>query len=385
MRLLFMLPTWLGDAVMATPVLAAARRAFPGAFFGALARPGVDQLFASAVGGGSRAGGGTAGSTNESWFDEIHVGRSEGIMGPKRLASKVRPRGYDAVFLFPSSLSSAVVARLAGIPRRIGYEKEGRGLLLTRGVPRPRRHDGGRLVVSLTDFYWNLAARTLLEGATPDGPRRENLREDELIPLPGGVYLELPLTAGEVAGAAEVLARAGVGERERFVVLQPGANSEGKRWPAERFGLVARHLVERHGVKVLVSGSPAERELAERVESQARCGGVVALPRHGLSVMSLKGVIARAALMVSNDTGPRHMAAALGVPLVTMFGPSDYRWAAIPTKAGETVLRADPTLPESEVANDHPERCAITRIAVDSVIGAVDAALGRVGGGVGVC
>lgn len=366
MRLLFMMPTWIGDAVMATPVVAAARRAYPGAFLGALARPGVDQLFAAAVGAAGEA---------SSWFDEIHVGRSDGIMGPKRLASKVRSRGYDVVFLFPSSLSSAVVARLAGIPRRIGYEKEGRGLLLTQGVARPRRADGGALVVSLTDFYWNLAARTILKGsgALP-------AREDELIPLPAGVCMALPLSDEERVRSGDVLTRAGVAEGERFAVLQPGANSEAKRWPAERFAAVARHLVERHGLTVLVSGSPAERELAERVEREAGCAGVVALPRHGLSVPTLKGVIARAVLMVSNDTGPRHIAAALGVPLITMFGPSDYRWAAIPARGGETVLRADPTLPEGEVANDHPERCAITKIGVETVIGAVDAVLGgRIG------
>ena len=81
--------------------------------------------------------------------------------------------------------------------------------------------------------------------------------------------------------------------------------------------------------------------------------------------------------MVTNDTGPRHIAAAFGVPLVSLFGPTDHRWTTIPTRASgpERIVLADPTLPDTQSANDHPERCAIDRIDVNTVIQAVDQVL----------
>jgi len=79
--------------------------------------------------------------------------------------------------------------------------------------------------------------------------------------------------------------------------------------------------------------------------------------------------------MVTNDTGPRHIAAAFNVPLVSLFGPTDPRWTTIPAPGGEQILVADPTLPESEVADDHPERCAIERITLQSVREASDRAI----------
>jgi ADP-heptose:LPS heptosyltransferase len=97
----------------------------------------------------------------------------------------------------------------------------------------------------------------------------------------------------------------------------------------------------------------------------------------GVTLSSLKSIVRRAKLMVTNDTGPRHLAAAFGVPLVSLFGPTDHRWTTIPTRPGapELLLLADPDLPANEVANDHPERCRIDRIEFAAVRAATDTAL----------
>lgn len=103
---------------------------------------------------------------------------------------------------------------------------------------------------------------------------------------------------------------------------------------------------------------------------------MVALTGLGGTIGSLKGLIAQSRLLVTNDTGPRHIAAAFGRPLVTLFGPTDPRWTTLPeTGAANIEVLADPTLPAELVADDHPERCAIDRIALDRVEQAVDAAL----------
>lgn len=359
LRILVILPSWVGDVVMATPTLRLLRDAFPGAFLGALARPGIDQLL--------------AGTT---LLDEVHVERAQGVMGPKLVAAKLRPRRYDTTLLLPNSLSSALIARIAGIPRRLGYARDARGLLLTRTID-PPRHDGRWALCSAVDYYHNLARHLLL----PLSPVRPTpaAAPGEFLPLPPGRFMELDTTPGDEALSDAILAKARVefGVSGPFALLNPGGNNPAKRWPPDRFALLAAHLTREHGLSILINGSPGESDLVEGIASHA---GVpcAPLPRLGITLGALKALSRRARIMVTNDTGPRHIAAALGVPLVSLFGPTDHRWTSIPTRPGapERILVADPSLPEGEIANDHPDRCRIERVQTEAVIGAVDEALG---------
>jgi heptosyltransferase II len=355
-RVLIILPSWLGDCVMATPALRLVRSSLPGAFIGGLVRPGMDELLAGS-----------------DFFDEVHVERASGVLGPKFVAAKVRPRRYDAALLLTNSFSTALIARVAGIPRRIGYDRDGRGLLLTDRLRAPRRTGpGGRFApVPAVSYYWHAARALLGDAGLPPEPT------GDLPPLP----MELGVTAEQEGAGAAVLARAGVDPGARLAILNPGGNNPAKRWPPDRFAAVADHLSARHGVTVLLNGSPAEAGLLSEVVARARAAPPVDLSSHGITIGALKPIVRRCALMVTNDTGPRHIAAAFGVPVVSLFGPTDPRWTAIPTRPGaaETVLVADPTLRESEVADDHPERCSVDRITVGTVVGAVDALLERVG------
>ncbi|MBL8746939.1 MAG: lipopolysaccharide heptosyltransferase II [Phycisphaerae bacterium] len=362
-RLLIVLPSWIGDTVMATPTLRALRRALPGAFIGGLMRPGLEGLL-----------GGT------DFFDEVHLDRASGMMGPKRVAAKVRVRRYDAAILLTNSFSTALTTRLAGIPRRLGYDRDARGLLLTERLVAPRRREIAPYNRSKTapndwapipacEYYFALARRFL-----------------ELLGLDAGAMdaMELRVTEAERAAAEGVLSRLPAlrSPPPALAFLNPGGNDPKKRWPAERFAELADWLIERRGMTVLISGSPAESDLTARIASMipatrreravdlASVGAGSPIP--GLPPLSfLKAVIARCSIMVTNDTGPRHIAAALGVPVVTLFGPTDHRWTSIPFDR-ETIVLADPTLPDEEVANDHPERCAIERVEVASVIAAIE-------------
>lgn len=362
LRLLIILPSWVGDVVMATPTLRLIRDAFPGAFIGALARPGNDQLL--------------AGTT---LADEVHVERAQGVMGPKFVAAKLRPRRYDTTLLLPNSLSSALIARIAGIPRRLGYARDARGLLLTGKIDPPRA-SGRWALCSAVDYYHNLARHLLL----PLSPVRPPPLPGpvDFVPLPPGHFMELGTTPGDEALADAILtrARAQCGVDGAFAILNPGGNNSAKRWPPDRFALLAAHLTRSHGLSILINGSPGESALVDEIASRA---GVpcAALPALGITLGALKALTCRARLMVTNDTGPRHIAAAFGVPLVSLFGPTDHRWTTIPTRPGapERILTADPTLPDSEIANDHPDRCRIERIETGTVLGAVDEVLGNPG------
>ncbi|MBL9030791.1 MAG: glycosyltransferase family 9 protein [Phycisphaerae bacterium] len=350
-RLLIVFPSWVGDAVMATPAAAMIRERLRGWFIGGLVRPGIDEVLEGA-----------------GLVDEMHVERAQGMMGPKRVAGTLRPRRYQAALLLTNSFSTALVTRLAGIPRRVGYARDGRSLLLTERLEAPRRADGRYAPVSAVAYYLR-AARALL-----DGPRAEAGFE-----IPAGVRLRLTATAAQRQAGGEVLARAGAAPDEPLAILNPGGNNPAKRWPAERFAEIGRRLAA--GVagvgrmRVLVNGSPAEAEVVSAVVGGIGAGAA-SLAACGGTIGSLMGVLAsgRARIMVTNDTGPRHLAAALGVPVVTLFGPTDHRWTTIPVER-ERIVLADPTLPESEVADDHPERCRVDRIEVETVWRAVGALL----------
>lgn len=406
-RLLIVMPSWVGDTVMTTPALRALRRALPGSLLGGLFRPGLEGLLAGTE-----------------YLDEVHVDRPVGMMGPTRVASRLRAVRYDAAILFPNSFSTALITRLAGIPRRFGYDRDARGLLLTDRFAVPRRRDVEPYSRSRTapsacapipacEYYFGLARRFLdaLDlDAGPMGPMTLRVTDDERAAADAVLRLARTRRAQEITkGEAE----SGHGEHRapqrgnrpsdsspcpaansvssRFVLFSPGGNDAAKRWPAERFAELAAWLVRERGMVVLVSGAPAEVGLTARLVSLVPATErpfVIDLPALLASSAAtrdpgptpfplalLKAIISRCSLMVTNDTGPRHIAAALGVPVLTLFGPTDHRWTTIPFDRERRVL-ADPTLPEEEVANDHSERCAIERIGLPAVIEAVRSLIG---------
>jgi len=353
-RLLVVLPSWVGDAVMATPALRLIRDHRPGLFVGALARPGIDQLLEGL-----------------DTIDEFHVERAQGIMGPKLAAAKVRARRYDAALLLSNSFRTALISRLAFIPRRLGYDRDGRGMLLTQRLAPPRRPDGSWAPTPAVTYYWN-GARALL-GLEP-------VPHDA---IPAEAKLELHVSSETLDRARELLHRAGVPPVAPLAILNPGGNNPAKRWPVDRFAQLADWLARERKLTVLISGAPGEREIVADIASRARAS-VVDLVEAGVTLDSLKGLLAlpgdaerpRRRLMVTNDTGPRHIAAALGVPVITLFGPTDHRWTTIRAPAGEEIVLADPTLPDDVLANDEPERCRIERIEIERVVDACRRLLG---------
>lgn len=372
-RVLIVCPSWVGDAVMATPALRRIRRALPGYFLGALVRPGIDQVLES-----------TGTASEPPLIDEFHVERGSGVMGPKRSATKVRSRRYQTALLLTNSFSTALATRIAGIPRRIGFDRDGRGLLLTDRLQAPRRADGSWAVVPAVDYY-HTAADALLRAhdAEPASDHASDNASDHVQDRPP---MELGTTEADEREATRILTESGIDLARPIAILNPGGNNPAKRWPAERYAQLADALASNRGLSILLNGSPNEAELIAEIAGRASCD-TGQLPTLGLTLKSLKAVVKRCRLMVTNDTGPRHFAAALGVPVVSLFGPTDHRWTTIPTRPApdgshtETILLADPNL-EAELgpdalANDHPDRCAIEHIGFDRVHEACQSLLDR--------
>lgn len=325
-RLAIICPSWVGDTVMATPVLRLARQQLPDAEITAVLRPGLDELLEGCP-----------------WVDRM---LAVDIRGVGRLLDAARRlRGYktEAALLLPNSFRSALVVRLSGIGIRIGYERDLRGPLLTHGVSVHRNESPTPLIA----YYRHLCLSAF--------------GRDEMDCQP-----ELFVTEQQAEKARPLLEDV----KGPFVLLNPGGNKPLKRWPAERFAAVADALRESRGLIALVSGSPAERNLLREVVDAAK-GPIIDLAERGVTLGLLKAIVQRAALLITNDTGPRHIAAALGTPVVSLFGPTDHRWTTWPS-AGEHILLAEPFLPAPLIADEHPRGCPIERITVSDVLFAAE-------------
>lgn len=300
-KLLIVMPTWLGDCVMATPTLRALRELYPDAHISALVRhnirpildglDSVDRLLSV--------------RPRDKQAGKKQSGRRRTVVGLGRRLSK---GGFDTAVLLPNSFKSAALVAVAGIPRRVGYERDGRGVLLTDRLI-PRRHRGRFLPVSTLDYYLGLA-RYL--GA-----------EDP------GHAMQLATRPGADSAAAQKLGDAGFDIASgELLLINPGAQKPMKRWPAERFGKLIDAAAGRYGLTPAVTGSPAEREVLDAVTAAASTP-VIDLPKLGMDLHLLKSVVKRSRMMVTNDTGPRHIAAAFGTPVVTLFGPTTPEWTQI--------------------------------------------------------
>jgi heptosyltransferase-2 len=342
-RILAFVPNWVGDAVMATPALAALRKRFPEARIVAAVRPYVSEILEGAR-----------------FVDEVR-----GLDGLKtsvearaflRDTMTLRRERYDVAVLFTNSFRSALMAFLAGARTRVGYAREGRAWLLTERLE-AKRADGEYLPGPMIDYYLELTGA--LGAETCD--RR----------------MRLAVTDGEAKAAADVVAEFHVETRKPMAVITPGAAfGSAKCWLAASFAAVADELSAK-GYEVVVLTSPKERGTAELIGQKAK-HALKATWRADMKLGTLKALISRAAVLVTNDSGPRHIGAAFGVPVVTIFGSTDERWSdtgygreVIVTKnvdCAPCMLRVCPT--------DH--RC-MELITPGDVLTAVDEALTRPG------
>ena len=306
---------WLGDAVMSLPAIRAIRQVFPHAHVAVVARPWVADLYA-----------------RESSIDRVIPYTAQKGLGAKRaFAATLRRERFDAAILLQNAFDAALLAWLAGIPERIGYNRDARGLLLTRAIRVPEPGDIPR---HERFYYLELLRRAGLI---------------ERFPETGAIRLE-GIEQARAAGAAH-LARLGIAGP--VVGVSPGAAyGNAKRWLPERFAAVAQTLAP---AAVLLFGSAGERPLCETVAGFLR--------RDGAEVRNLAGettlreftdLAAACRLFLTNDSGAMHVASALGVPTVAVFGATD------DTTTG-------PTGPLARVVREHAEcsPCLLRECPID--------------------
>jgi heptosyltransferase-2 len=301
-RLVVVAPNWLGDAVMALPAIADVRRAWPDASIALAARPSVAALF-----------------TLTPEADEVVTLTDN---RPSALA------GREITLLLPNSFQSALTAKRAGVPERWGYSTDWRGFLLTRAVPRP---PAGLHQIA---YYQRLVAAL----GFANGPSAPRIDAE-------------PAVRDAGAGA---LRKAGWDGRTPVVALAPGAAyGSSKRWAPHAFADLAAGLAD-DGVATVLVGAPADRATAAEVLHAGR-GRAVFIDLVGQTdVPALAGVLTHCRALVANDSGALHLAAALGVSVTAVYGPTDERLTA-PVARGQWLAAGEPPITgDRPLTTDHP-------------------------------
>ncbi len=334
--ILVVLPTWVGDFVMATPALWAIRERFSGATITFLLEANLLDL--------ARGG---------PWMDECVAwpGRSTRSIFSREyraLVRRLRQHRFDCAVLLSNSFRAALLARLIGARRRIGYDRDGRGWLLTDRISVPNRrsenHDRVR-----RDFP-SLATTAAVQLGTriPGRPAR-------FYPVPLVEYyadlieatgcrrpsddLKLFTTSDCEESIQRRLADVGISEQP-LVALSPGAKfGASKCWAPQRFAQAADRLIDECGATVLITCGPGEEPIAKAIAAAMKQRAHV-LTDPFLTLGELKSLIRRCDLLIANDAGPRHIAKAFGVPVVTVFGPTHPDWTAT-NYPRERIVRVD--------------------------------------------
>ena len=441
---LVILPTWVGDFVMATPTLRAIRNRFAGARVTFLMHPNLRDLVCGgdwmdecvdwpAVSTRSASDGlapivdcrlsnvergdHETGRNNES-APRLRLG-----FGPEtpssywELVKALRSRRFDLAILLPNSFRAALIARLSGAKRRIGHDRDGRGFLLTDRIPVKNHRCASPAIrtrsASAGPTSEPLACARGSDGA-PVGPGTTAVRVGTHLPVRPGRFVPMPLveyyadlaeavgcerpgdrlelfTTPDCEGSIQRrLESLGIADRHPLIVMSPGAKfGASKCWLPERFAAVADHLIESEGATVIVTCGPGEESIARAIgaamknsptigpspqpspsKGEGATGFVFDSPRNGppnrtpsagppfpgretqgrslalpvpsqtLSLGELKSLIRRSDLLICNDAGPRHIAKAFDVPVVTVFGPTHPDWTST-SYGDERIVRID--------------------------------------------
>ena len=289
-RILVRSTNWIGDAVMTIPAVRAIRECFPCAEIFILAKPWVIPIF-----------------ENSPYTDRLLIydsaGKHNRIAGKLRLARELKEYRFDAAILLQNAFEAALITFLAGIPVRIGYDRDARTLLLTHAV-----HCSPRIKqLHQTEYYLGI-----LKGAGLKKPGNADFDRS----------LYLRVSDKQKQRADEILAQYGISGNDRILGINPGATfGSAKRWFPDRYAYLCQRL-KPFAEKILVFGSPGEEALGKNICETAgsHCVNLCGKTTLGEAI----ALIGRCQLFVTNDSGLMHIAAALNIPQIAIFGSTDH-------------------------------------------------------------
>ncbi len=323
MKILVRATNWVGDAILSIPALEAIRVREPNAEITILARRWVSALY-----------------RGQNLADQLLV--LEDLPDP---SGELRALNFDSAILFQNAFHAAWLTWRAGIHERIGYARDGRSRLLTRAIPVPM---AGEIPKHESYYYLELLCRAGWLAAIP--PVEE---------------IRLKVLPESRERAASSIIGAGARPSARRIAFAPGAAyGSAKCWPAERFAELADRLIARFDADVILFGAPSERDIASRIASSIRHHSVNLTG--GTSIEDLPAHFSACDLFIGNDSGAMHVAAAVGVPVVAIFGSTDPEGTA-PATPHRTLVRMAPSCSPCFLRTCPVDHRCMTRIEVQMV------------------
>ncbi|MHC4570787.1 MAG: lipopolysaccharide heptosyltransferase II [Planctomycetota bacterium] len=332
-EILVWLPSPMGDAVLCTPALRAIRQYFKSSRITFFANPVVHDVL-------------SPNPFNDIWLQQQNK-------NPFAVAKILKQYKFTHAILFKNSFASALATLLAQIPSRIGYAREGRGVLLTDKLY-PTKLPGGKFKPgSMIDYYLTIASALGADTADRNLELLINPQDDKKLQtkLP-----ELAKSKGPVV-----------------VIVPGGAFGPSKCWPSVRFAQTADWLISNYNATVVVSVSQdvAEKQIAKEICDSSR-HKLISLAEMPISLGELKSLFSMADLVISNDTGPRHIAIALQRKVITLFGPNDPAWTDTGYENEIQIIGDAPCVPCGKPVCKESEHLCMQAITTEMVCNAAE-------------
>jgi len=288
-KILIRATNWVGDAIMALPALRAVRKRFPDAEITIVARPYVADIY-----------------RDQEICDQLipydPKGLHAGFSGRERLAAELRAQKFDVALLLQNAFDAAWLAWRARIPERIGYARHARSFLLTQRVPLPRQ---GEIPAHEKYYYLELLRRAGWGHSAKDE-----------------TFIGLRVPEEKRRSADEFLSKSGVRQGAVRIAVAAGAShGSAKCWPPLRFAEVANRLQSETEAEIILFGTAAEASVSTAISAE--------MPRPPIdltgktAIADLPALLSQCQLFIGNDSGAMHVAAAVGLPIVAVFGPTD--------------------------------------------------------------
>ena len=274
-RILIVNVNWLGDTIFVTPFIRAIREAFPDSYIAILMHSRCREIL-----------------EGDPRINEII------LYGGKifSLVSQLRSKKFDTAFILRRSLTRTLLLCLSRIPERIGYDSKKSGFLLTKRVPEPSKN------IHRVEHFLGLARAAGIEPKTRD--------------------YEFFISEKDRRDAQRVLMEAGITDGMEFVVINPGGNWDLKRWPPENFARLGDEISKKFNKKIVLSGAEKDSGLCKNISHLMKSKPVLLCGKIGLK--TLGAVFEKAKWVISNDSGPMHIAAGVKTPVVALFGPTSF-------------------------------------------------------------
>jgi heptosyltransferase II len=342
-RILVVRTDRIGDVLLSTPVIKALRQKFPQAYISMMVAPYARDIL-----------------DGNPYLDEVIVydkdSKHKGAYGSLKFARKLKKRKFDLAIILHPTNRAHLLTFLAGIPERIGYDRK-LGFLLN--LPKKHTKQEGRKHEA--EYNLDLLCDLGLSGRPED--------------------LLMPIRYDSEQHVLELFNKEGIKATDRILAVHPGASCPSKLWPLERFVQVCEKLDSRYNLKILILAGPCEMHLADKIAAHPSLQGKIINLAGKTSVSQLASMLKRCVLFISNDSGPVHIASALGTPVISIFGRnqpglSPQRWG--PLGKHDKYLHKDVGCIQCLAHNCKKEFACIKAITVEEVVKAAEEILGKV-------